>query len=204
VCGLTFAYSEHAEPVIRDLDLDIPDGDHLAVVGPSGIGKSTLAALMSGMLRPGHGKVLLGGVPVGSLEPGVLPRLRVLNPQEAYVFSGTLRENLAYLDPGAATADIDYAVTAVGASALVARIGSYSAALDPAALSDGERQLIALARAYLAPARITILDEATCHLDPAAEARAERAFAQRPGTLSSSRPRVPQAGPGGTPSPEHV
>lgn len=77
-------------PVIRDLDLAIPDGDHLAVVGPSGIGKSTLAGLISGVLRPVRGQVLLGGVALGGLEPGALARRRVLIPQEAYVFSGTL------------------------------------------------------------------------------------------------------------------
>jgi len=63
---------------------------------------------------------------------------------------------------------------------LVTRLGGYDAQVDPAALSAGERQLIALARAYLSTARLALLDEATCHLDPAAEARAERAFAGRP------------------------
>jgi ATP-binding cassette subfamily C protein len=71
----------------------------------------------------------------------------------------------------------------VGLTALVTRLGGYEAEVDPAALSAGERQLIALARAYLSPARLVLLDEATCHLDPAAEAAAEDAFAARPGTL---------------------
>ncbi|MFH9420574.1 ATP-binding cassette domain-containing protein [Streptomyces sp. NPDC017529] len=169
--GVTFAYGPHADPVVRNLDLTLPVGGHLAVVGPSGIGKSTLAALVAGMLEPGSGEIC---------RPGT--EGRVLVPQEAYVFSGTVRENLLYLCPGeVADADVAAAAEAVGASALLARLGGPDAPLAPAELSAGERQLIALARAYLAPAPLVVLDEATCHLDPAAEARAERAFAARPG-----------------------
>ena len=181
--GLTFAYGPRAIPVISGLDLVIPDGDHLAVVGPSGIGKSTLVSLIAGLLVPDAGEVRLGGTPPHRLGAGELPRRRVLIPQEAYVFDGTLAENLAYLNPGASPADLDQAAAAVGLRALAARLGGYDAAVDPATLSAGERQLIALARAYLSPARLALLDEATCHLDPSAEAVAERAFAARPGTL---------------------
>jgi ATP-binding cassette subfamily C protein len=188
--GVTFAYGAHAEPVIQDLDLIVPDGDHLAVVGPSGIGKSTLAALISGLLAPDAGKVLVGGAPAGH----IVPADRVLIPQEAYVFRGSLRENLTYLTdaadgdgngarPETAQRAIEDAATAVGMTQLASRLGGYTAELDPAALSAGERQLVALARAYLSAARLVILDEATCHLDPAAEARAEEAFARRGGTL---------------------
>ncbi|MEU9884474.1 ABC transporter ATP-binding protein [Sphaerisporangium sp. NPDC051011] len=183
--GVTFAYGPDAEPVVSDLNLTVPEGDHLAVVGPSGIGKSTVAALAAGILRPAHGRVLLGGVPVESLGPESLRRARVLIPQEAYVFRGTLRENLAYLAAGGAATDsvLDGAVEAVGMAELAGRIGGYEAVVDPSELSSGERQLIALTRAYLSPARLVLLDEATCHLDPAAEARAEEAFAAREGTL---------------------
>jgi ATP-binding cassette subfamily C protein len=181
--GVSFAYGPHAEPVLRDLDLDIPDGDHVAVVGPSGIGKSTLTALIAGLLRPLAGEVRIGGVPLPEIPAADRPRYRVLIPQEAYVFAGTLGENLGYLAPGAAEPEFDAAVAAIGMEALAARLGGYAAELTPAALSAGERQLIALARAYLAPARLAILDEATCHLDPGAAGRAERAFAARPGTL---------------------
>jgi ATP-binding cassette subfamily C protein len=181
--GLTFGYGPRAIPVISDLSLEIPDGDHLAIVGPSGVGKSTLAGLLAGMLVPRVGEVRLGGIPLPHFGATELAGRRVLIPQEAYVFAGPLTENLTYLNPGASGAEIREAADTVGLRALITRLGGYDAAVDPAALSAGERQLIALARAYLSPARLALLDEATCHLDPAAEAKAERAFAGRQGTL---------------------
>jgi ATP-binding cassette subfamily C protein len=186
---VTFAYSARGEPVLRDLDLAVPAGDHLAVVGPSGIGKSTLAALVAGMLRPGRGEVCVGGTPAHEAAPDA----RVLIPQQAYVFAGTLGENLRYLCPGARAADLDRAVDAVGLRPLVERVGGYDAPVAPATLSAGEQQLVALGRAYLSPARLVILDEATCHLDPTTEAAAERAFLDRGGTLVVIAHRVSSA-----------
>ena len=180
---VSFAYGPHAEPVLRGLDLDVLDGDHLAVVGPSGIGKSTLAGLIAGLLRPTAGEVRLAGVPLADIPAAGLPACRVLIPQEAYVFAGTLGENLRYLAPAAPAAQLDASVDAVGVRDVVKRLGGYGAELTPATLSAGERQLIALVRAHLSPARLVILDEATCHLDPAAAGRAEDAFAGRPGAL---------------------
>ncbi|RPF31449.1 ABC transporter ATP-binding protein [Streptomyces sp. TLI_185] len=193
LCGVTFGYARSAEPVVRDLDLVLAPGTHLAVVGPSGAGKSTLAALVAGVLEPRAGRIRLGGVPVRELDRGRLSRARVLIPQEAYVFTGTLRENLAYLQPAATEPELDAAVRAIGAQALVRRLGGYAATVDPAVLSAGERQLIALVRALLPPARLVLLDEATCHLDPAAEAVAERAFACRPATLIVCAHRISSA-----------
>jgi ATP-binding cassette subfamily C protein len=181
--GVSFGYGPHAEPVLRGLDLRVPAGDHLAVIGPSGIGKSTLAGLLCGLLRPDAGTVSLGGVPAAGLAADQLARARVLIPQEAYVFSGTVRENLDYLRPAATAGEIDAAVSALGVESLLGRLGGLAAPLRPAELSAGERQLVALVRAYLSAAPLVVLDEATCHLDPAAERRAEEAFAARPGTL---------------------
>ena len=184
--GVEFGYGAQAEPVISDLSIDIAPGDHLAIVGPSGIGKSSLAGLLAGMLRPTAGEILLDGVPMARYPATALTRLRVLIPQEAYVFTGTLAENILYLRGTAGPppwAGLDAAADALGLSPLVSRLGGYHAVIDPGALSAGERQLIAITRAYLSTAPIAILDEASCYLDPAAEARAEAAFARRPGTL---------------------
>ncbi|SEF97635.1 ATP-binding cassette, subfamily C [Nonomuraea solani] len=181
VTGLTFAYGPRAEPVIDDLTLSIPEGEHLAIVGPSGIGKSTLASLLAGLAVPRRGTVRLGGVAVADIDAAHLRRSVALIPQEAYVFTGTLRENLAYLRPDATTAELGQAVAALGMRPLVDRLGGYDAALGVGGpeLSAGERQLIALCRVHVSAARVVVLDEATCHLDPVAEARAERAFAGR-------------------------
>lgn len=176
--GVGFAYGERAERVLDSLDLVIDAGEHLAIVGPSGAGKSTLAALAAGMLEPAAGEVRVGGIRADLVDPS----FRVLIPQEAYTFRGSLRENLVYLSD-AGTARIEAAVAALGAEGLVERCGGLDAEIHAGLLSAGERQLIALIRAHLAAARLVILDEATCHLDPAAEARAEQAFVRRGGTL---------------------
>jgi ATP-binding cassette, subfamily B, bacterial RamB/AmfA len=135
--------------------------------------------------------VLVGGRPARDPGPGPgaagragSAPLRVLIPQQAYVFTGTVRENLEYLCPaGADAVALQASADAVGLLPLVRRLGGFDARIEPAALSEGERQLVALARAHLSTAPLVLLDEATCHLDPAAEARAELAFARRPGTL---------------------
>ncbi|MBV8539928.1 MAG: ABC transporter ATP-binding protein, partial [Pseudonocardiales bacterium] len=183
--GVTFAYSPHAEPIVRDLTLHVPAGMHLAVVGPSGVGKSTLANLLAGLATPQRGRLMLGGLLLEQIDESYLRRAVALIPQEAYVFAGSIHDNLVYLQPQATQAEIDHAVTVVGFAEALSRLGGYDAEVPPGGgpLSPGERQLIALARVYLSPARVVILDEATCHLDPIAEARAENAFTERHGTL---------------------
>lgn len=181
--GVTFAYGAAAAPVVHDLDLSIPAGEHVAIVGPSGAGKSTLAGLLTGMLTPDAGEVRLGGVPLRTLGPQALAQCRVLVPHDAYVFAGSVRENLGYLRPDVLDVELDAVVSAFGLPGLLDELGGYDAPVDPAVLSAGRRQLLALARAYLAPAPIAVLDEATCHLDATTEERVETLFAQRGGTL---------------------
>jgi ATP-binding cassette subfamily C protein len=177
--GVTFRYGAGAHPVLRDTDLTVGPGDHLAVVGPSGAGKSTLAGLLCGMLQPDEGTVRYDGVPVTDLDPADRARCRVLIPQEAYVFPGSAADNLRYLNPTATDTQLLAAAERLGAAPLLDRLGGLPAYVRPAELSAGERQLLTLVRAYLAPAPVAVLDEATCHLDPAAEERVERAFAAR-------------------------
>ncbi|MEV0990342.1 ABC transporter ATP-binding protein [Streptomyces sp. NPDC049949] len=197
--GVTFAYGPGAAPVLDGLDLLVRPGEHLAVVGPSGIGKSTLTALLAGMLSPDAGSVLVAGAAArrGTGSTGPDPR-RTLLPQQAYVFTGTVRENLTHLavapgTPEPGDARVRRAVSALGLDELVARLGGLDAGVSPRLLSRGESQQLALAAAYLSPAPLLLLDEATCHLDPAAEERAERALADRPGTLVVVAHRVSSA-----------
>ncbi|MFE6054235.1 ATP-binding cassette domain-containing protein [Kitasatospora sp. NPDC056446] len=181
--GVSFAYGANADPVLDGFDLALRDGEHLAVVGPSGIGKSTLADILAGVVAPDRGRVLLGGVAPARMTGPELARARVLLPQDPYVFGGTVAENLRWPAPDAPAEAVLAAVAAVGADALVERLGGPEGLLVPGALSAGERQLIALARAHLCDARLVILDEATRHLDAATELRVERAFRARPGTV---------------------
>lgn len=188
--SVSFAYGPHARPVLDRLDLRLDAGDHLAVVGPSGSGKSTLAAVLAGLTTPTGGEVRWLGRPVPDAEPTTV---RTLLPQRPYVFTGTLRDNLRYLRPRAHDREIAAAVAAVGLDALADRLGGLDTVLDPRLLSQGERQLVALGRAHVATAPLLILDEATSHLDPGAEARAERALADRADTLVVIAHRVTSA-----------
>lgn len=182
--AVAFSYAEGSNEVLSGIDLRVEPGEHIAVVGPSGIGKSTLASLLSGTHRPTSGRVRFDGVDLSAFTPRQLAAHRAYLPQEAYVFTGTLRENLLYLrDTPVDDDELDHTVGAVGLDRLVSGAGGYDGLVQPHQLPSGERQLIALARAHLSPARLTVLDEATCHLDPAAEARAEGAMRERPGTL---------------------
>ncbi|WP_457029392.1 ATP-binding cassette domain-containing protein [Kitasatospora sp. P5_F3] len=184
VHGLHHTHGAAAEPVFSALDLALAPGEHLAVVGPSGAGKSTLAALLAGLAPPQQGTVTVGGTAPHTLPDQARAGLVALLPQEAYLFTGTVGENLRWLRPDATDRQLTETAELLGASELLDQLGGPAAELpDPATLSAGERQLLALVRTYLSPAPVVVLDEATCHLDAQAEAVAEAAFAARPGTL---------------------
>ncbi|GAB2521500.1 ATP-binding cassette domain-containing protein [Nocardiopsis aegyptia] len=197
VDDVAFAYGGSGRPVLDGVRLRLRHGDHLAVVGPSGIGKSTLALLLAGLARPDRGVVRVGGA--DPADPDVRRTdLVCLIPQEAYVLTGTLRDNVGYLCEGAPDGHLLEALANVGAAELAERLGGLDAVVDPAALSNGQRQLVALARAYASPAPVVILDEATCHLAPSDERRAEEAFRARGGTLVVIAHRIDSARRAGT------
>lgn len=188
--SVDFAYGPAARPVLDRLDLTLRPGDRLAVVGPSGSGKSTLASVLAGVAAPTGGEVRWLGRPAGELDPTAV---RTLLPQQPYVFSGTLRDNLRYLRPKARDRELSATVAAIGLDALVERLGGLDTPLDPRRLSPGERQLVALGRAHLTTAPLLILDEATSELDPEAEARAEGALAERAGAVLTIAHRIGSA-----------
>lgn len=179
VRGVRFAYERGGE-VLRGVDLTVRPGERLAVVGPSGAGKTTLSRLLAGVDAPGSGTVTVGGVPVAGLEPDVLRRQVVLVTQEHHVFLGTVRDNLLIAEPAASDTDLWSALTAVGADGWVRGLpGGLDTVLGAGgrATDGSQAQQLALARVVLADPHTLILDEATALLDPATARHAERALA---------------------------
>ncbi|MFE3634684.1 ABC transporter ATP-binding protein [Streptomyces cellostaticus] len=179
VRGVRYAY-ERGDEVLRGVDLTVRPGERLAVVGPSGAGKTTLSRLLAGIDTPGAGSVTVGGVPVASLEPELLRRQVVLVTQEHHVFLGTVRDNLLIAGPAATDDALWAALTAVGAADWVRALpSSLDTVLGPNGHStDGSQaQQLALARVVLADPHTLILDEATALLDPTTARHAERALA---------------------------
>lgn len=183
--GVDFAYPDGPR-VLRDVDLALPAGAKVAVVGATGSGKTTLAKLVVRMVDPARGRVLLDGVDVRDITLDSLRRRVVLVPQEGFLFDGTLAQNVAYgarypeqVPDGARDDVVRAAFEELG-------LGEWLADLPDGLgtevgqrgerLSAGERQLVALARAHLAGADYLVLDEATSAVDPATEVRIARAL----------------------------
>ncbi|MFD8614756.1 ABC transporter ATP-binding protein [Streptomyces sp. NPDC059631] len=179
VAGARYAYERGGE-VLRGVDLSVRPGERLALVGPSGAGKTTLARLLAGVDAPTAGSVTVGGVPVAALEPETLRRQVVLVTQEHHVFLGSVRDNLRIAEPKATDGQLWAALAAVGADSWVRELpdGLDTKLGSGARPVDGSRaQQLALARVVLADPHTLILDEATALLDPATARHTERALA---------------------------
>ena len=176
--NVTFGY-DPATPVLRDIDLRIAPGETVAFVGQTGAGKSTLAKLITRFYDPDDGAVRIDGHDLREVTIESLRRQLGVVPQEPFLFAGSLRYNVAFANPDASDEEVWEAIDAVGLGDVVQRMPD---GLDTVvhergqSLSSGERQLIALARAFLARPRVLVLDEATSNLDLLSETKIEAAL----------------------------
>jgi len=175
--GVDFVYVDD-RPVLEGLDLRVPAGQTLAVVGTTGAGKTTVAKLATRFYDPTAGRVLLDGVDLRDLTSDVLRRAVVMVTQENYLFSGTIADNIRFGRPDA-TMEVEAATRALGAHDFISALpDGYETAVanQGGRLSAGQRQLVAFARAFLADPAVLILDEATSSLDVPSERLVQQAL----------------------------
>jgi ABC-type multidrug transport system fused ATPase/permease subunit len=173
-----FAYGRGAE-VLHGIDLDVPAGTTVALVGHTGAGKSTIAKLIARFYEPTSGRLTIDGVDLNDVSQESLRRQLGIVPQEGFLFAGTVAENIAFGKPDAKPEEIVRAAQTVGAHEFILRLeDGYETQLGErgSRLSLGQRQLVAFARALLADPRILILDEATSSVDIGTERTIERAL----------------------------
>jgi len=178
VRDVTVAY-EGSQPVLCDIDLEIAAGETVALVGPTGSGKTTLAALIPRLYDPVAGSVLIDGVDVREVDLASLRHEIALVSDDAFLFSATLRENIAYARSDASDAQVVEAADLAGLDDFVQTLpDGYETLVGERGLtlSGGQRQRVAIARALIQDPRILILDDATSSLDASTEARVKRAL----------------------------
>ncbi|MDI3317921.1 MAG: thiol reductant ABC exporter subunit CydD [Bacillota bacterium] len=177
--GVTFTYPGAGRPAVEELDLAVEPGERVALVGPTGAGKSTVLALWMGFLRPDAGVIRVGGRPLEEIGPLAWRAQVALVPQQPYLFAGSVAENLRLAKPGAGEAELWAALRAAGAEEFVRRLPfglETELGEEGAGLSGGERQRLAIARAWLRGAPWLVMDEPTAHLDPESEALVQEAL----------------------------
>jgi ATP-binding cassette subfamily B protein len=177
--GVTFSYDGATRPALNNVSLSLAAGTRLALVGPTGAGKSTLAKIMARLYDPQSGSVSFGGVDLRQASMADLRTRVVVIPQEGFLFDGSVRDNLLIAKPDATEKELLAALDSIG---LRERFEALPEGLDTqvrergSRLSAGERQLVALSRAALVNPAVLVLDEATSNLDPGTEMLVEAAL----------------------------
>lgn len=193
--GVTARYPNAFNPALESISLELEAGERMAVIGPSGSGKTTLEKVLSGIIRPSSGRVLLDGVDIALVDPADLRRHLAVCPQTPPLYSGTLRNNLCF-DGLVSDEQMVAMMNLLGAGGVMPMgMGlDFQVVEGGRNLSGGQRQIVALARALLKGAAVTILDEPTAFLDEASEKRAIAGIHQAVGRNSlvviSHRPAV--------------
>jgi ATP-binding cassette subfamily B protein len=175
---VTFAYAGAAEPIYSKVSLVIAPGERLALVGPTGSGKSTFVKLIQRLYDLQGGRILIDGQDIAKVDQGSLRRAIALVPQDPALFHRSIADNIAYARPGATRAEVILAAERARADAFIARLPQgYDTLVGERGvkLSGGERQRVAIARAFLADAPILVLDEATSSLDVETEREVQAA-----------------------------
>jgi ATP-binding cassette, subfamily B, multidrug efflux pump len=176
--NVCFEYIAH-EPVLKDISFHIRSGESVAVVGPTGSGKTTLIHLLLRFYEPTGGKIFVNGVDTAVLEPGFLRSKTALVSQDPFLFSATVRENIAYGNPEITKTQMEKIIASANLGEL---IGKLSQGLETVltgggnSISSGERQLISIARAIARDPEVIILDEATSYVDSETEIKVQRAL----------------------------
>jgi ATP-binding cassette subfamily B protein len=181
LAGVSFTYAGGDRPALRDVDLVVERGERLAVVGPTGAGKSTLAKLVARLYDPTDGQVSFAGIDLRRATLASLRERIAVVPQEGFLFNGTVADNVRLGRPDATDDDVAAALASIG---VLERFELLPEGLATevrergSRLSAGEKQLVSLARAALVDPAVLVLDEATSSLDPGTEVLVETAMAR--------------------------